>query len=138
MEQFTFWHRWLLVVSIVSALNGLVVCWWPDSPHLAPWNRAIETTVAGGAASADVRRFLLGPLGATMAGYFVLQTFLVAGPLRRGERWAWQALVAGLLTWFLADSARSLRVGAVFNIWMVNLPTLLLAGVPLIFLRGKR
>ncbi|MBK9169666.1 MAG: hypothetical protein IPM24_19710, partial [Bryobacterales bacterium] len=133
MKLFTFWRRWLLVASIGFALNGLAVCWWPDSPHLDVWNAAIRETF--GSEGEDVRRFLLGPLGGTMAGYFAMQTFIVWIPFRRRERWAWTAVISALLTWFVSDTLASLRAGAVFNIWMVNVPALIAAGIPLLATR---
>lgn len=79
--------------------------------------------------------FIRGPLGGTMAGYYVLQTAIVAVPLRRGERWAWWAVLAGVGVWFLADSAVSLAHGAVFNVLRVNLFALVVTVVPLLLLR---
>ncbi|MGI9173964.1 MAG: hypothetical protein ACR2GR_01415 [Rhodothermales bacterium] len=61
----------------------------------------------------------------------MLQAFIAAIPFRRGERWAWQAVLRGTLVWFVVDSAVSLWHGATFNVYLVNLVPVLVFGLPL-------
>ncbi len=42
------------------------------------------------------KSFLLGPLGATITGFYMLQVFVVWNAFRRRERWAWWRLPPGL------------------------------------------
>ncbi|MCA9194202.1 MAG: hypothetical protein KDB03_20675, partial [Planctomycetales bacterium] len=77
-------------------------------------------------------RYVVGLLGATDAAFFVLFAFIAKYPFYDGAKWAHLALSAGLLTWFILDSAFSISVGAGFNILCVNIPCLLLLGIPLI------
>lgn len=79
-----------------------------------------------------MKSFLFGPIGGTVSGYFVFQLFVVLFAFKREEKWAWYAIVSALLCWFIIDSMVSVAHGAYFNIYMINLPTLILNGIPLI------
>lgn len=79
-------------------------------------------------------RVLTAILGATDAGFFVLMYALVRHGFGR-DAWAHRAVVAGVATWGLVDSAASLWLGAGFNVVLVNIPALLMIGVPLWILR---
>jgi len=80
----------------------------------------------------NLRKFLFAPIGGTVAGYFLLQSFIVWGPFTRKEPWAWHAITGALLLWFVIDSSMSFYHGAIYNVWMINLWTLLLVGLPLV------
>lgn len=134
MQPFTFWDRWLLLASGAMVLVGLLLAFFPDGPLWAYHTEALAGALFGGVLpeeAAVVRRFLMGPLGGTIAGYFVLQAFIVLGPFRRREPWAWWAITGALVLWFVVDSSMSLLHGAAFNVWMVNVGTLVLVGLPL-------
>jgi hypothetical protein len=139
MMRFDFWRRWLLIASAVFALQGalwavlgsfdpfgyytrlLGTALW-DLPELPPdGQRAFE--------------FMMVPLGATTAGYFVLVHMLVRKAFPRREPWAYWTVVGALLTWFFVDSSFSLVHGAAFNVWLVNVPCVLVLGMPLAFIR---
>src|SRR5512133_3582798 len=57
--------------------------------------------------------FVFGVLGAVMLSWVVLMAFLSFIPLRRGEGWAFWALLAAALTWFAIDESFSLY----FRVW---------------------
>jgi hypothetical protein len=65
----------------------------------------------------------------------VLFGFVARHGLRRRERWAHISLSASLGTWFVLDSVASVMIGATFNVLHVNLPCLLVLGIPLLLLR---
>ncbi len=133
---FEFWYRWLLVVSVVFGLVGVLVALAPESFFFAHWNAALAEVFFAGevpAEAAHLKTFLLGPLGGTIAGSYVLQLAIVLGPFRKRERWAHVALTASLLAWFCIDSTVSLMHGAVFNVLLINLPALIGTGLPLVF-----
>ena len=77
-------------------------------------------------------------LGGTDAGFFVLLYFLVHHGVARGLAWAHRGAVAGIACWFVIDSTGSALLGAGFNVALVNLPALLVLGVPLYLLRPDR
>ena len=82
------------------------------------------------------KRFLLVPFGATDLGYFILMYFITRYPLANRERWAYRALVWAFLSWLIVDTAMSLIYGAYFNVLIVNLPCVVLLGLPLLLLRS--
>ncbi|MEM1055779.1 MAG: hypothetical protein AAGI52_09635 [Bacteroidota bacterium] len=134
MSEWVFrrWQKALVIASVLFALVGLLMALWPFGIVFAPWTGAIADTFFGGVWTTEAEayhRFAMGPLGATMTGYFVLQTVIAAIPFGKRERWAWHAMVWGLVTWFVIDSAVSLLHGAAFNVWMINVPCVLVFGV---------
>ena len=133
-----FWAGWLVLASAAFVPAGVAVAVWPDAWFLSPWTARVEAAFGATAEAAATRRFLAGPLGATIAGFYVLQTAVAAGPVRRGEPWGWWAIVAATAVWFLTDSTLSLTRGAAFNVWLVNLGPPLLFGPPLVALRPGR
>ncbi|WP_412068692.1 hypothetical protein [Rubrivirga sp. IMCC43871] len=130
-RAFQFWQRWLVAAGVFFVAFGGVVAVWPDAPFLAMWSAAVADRFYGGAEPAQAaafRRFVMGPLGGTIAGSYVLNTLVAAIPFARRERWA---LAGSLCVWFAVDSAVSVSHGAVFNVWMINAVPLLVFGVPL-------
>lgn len=126
---FTICQRWLVISSIGFALVGLLLALAPDSLPFTLWLERYGERFAP--ASPDQRHFFSGMLGGTILGFYVTAAFIAAIPFRRRERWAWWALVSGLVAWFVIDSAMSVSHDAVFNVLMVNCTTLVAHGVPL-------
>jgi hypothetical protein len=131
---FRFWYGWLLLASVLFAGLGLLLAALPDSLLLASWDRALAAAFYGGAVppeAALMKSFLFGPLGGTIAGFYVMQVFVVTCAFRRGQRWARSAIAAGTAAWFVVDSLASLAHGAWFNLYLVNLPAAAVIAVPL-------
>lgn len=65
-------------------------------------------------------RLVYGVLGSVIVGWMLTLATIVVGPLRRRERWAWTAVVAGVVVWFVLDTGLSLVLGfvghALFNV----------------------
>lgn len=59
----------------------------------------------------DYLRLTLSIVSAVTIGWCVLLAFVVAGPLRRGETWAANAVPVSVATWFVIDSGASILVG---------------------------
>ena len=135
-DPLPFWSRWLQVASAAFALQSAS---WIGLGTLDPfgvYDRALADALFGRdvltAGETRVFAFANVLLGATSAGFFVLLFFLARIPFRRGERWAFACIASGVLTWFVLDSAFSIRAGAAFNALYVNLPCLLVLAVPLV------
>lgn len=130
MDRFAFWTGYLRVVSALFALQG---AYWAATGTFAPGDlyearmaRALFGTPALPAEAERTFRFLLAPLGATSAGYFLLQLTLVHHGIARRQRWAWNAVAAAFAAWFVLDTGFCLARGAAFNVWLANLPALAL------------
>ncbi|MFP6654062.1 MAG: hypothetical protein VCB25_00440 [Myxococcota bacterium] len=71
----------------------------PSHPIAASSNsgsvRIDDQSFAGNidASALAMRAFLMGPLGATIAGSYLLQAFVVAIPFRVRQAWAWHAVL---------------------------------------------
>lgn len=131
------WWRWLLVVCVVGTVFGLVLVIVPGVFHSTlgriTYNSFFANHDAYTALSANelgYQDWLFGLLGAVMAGWLVMMGWVVAGPFRRGERWAWSAIVVSMAVWFVFDTGTSLVHGVVFNA-VFNLGFLLGFGIPL-------
>lgn len=134
-DRVRFWTNWL---QIASVFFGLKAVFWVFIGNFDPFGlytgllaRAFWETDALPPDAARTFAFMVVPLGATTAGYFILVFFIVRYVFPRRERWAWTAVTAALLTWFLLDSIFSWRHGAFFNIVLVNITCLLVMGAPL-------
>jgi hypothetical protein len=124
--------RALWLTCLVFAAVGLGVAVAGRTALFAPWRAAaavalfdrpaMPTTLEPFVALTDAI------LGGSIVGKWIAAAWLVRGPLAAGQRWAWWALVAGLLAWFLLDAGVSLALGAGFNVWMIDLAPLIVFG----------
>lgn len=137
--SFTFWQKWLYNTSILFACIGVVLAFFNDSIFFSLWNEYLQIWLGiEGEMPSNLLKFkdfILAPLGGTIAGSYILMAFIAKYPFRNREKWAWQAAVLSLLTWFVIDSSISFYHGAYFNIVLINLFTLVLQGLPLVFTR---
>jgi hypothetical protein len=131
--------RYLEYLCVLLAIQGLGWALLGSFDPFGIWDGLAATALYGTGdlprAALPLARLLLVLLGATDAGFFVLLFFLARHGIRARLTWAHRASVSGLGTWFVIDTAGSLYLGASFNVALVNLPALLLLGVPLWFLR---
>lgn len=134
-KAFAFWRGWLLVACAIFILQSLGWAAFGTFDPINLWSGQMAAALYDGDEPAEVatfRRFVLGPFGATVAGFFVLVFGLVYFAFPRREAWAYWTVVAAVLTWFLVDSAASIAHGAWFNVWIVNVPCLTALAIPLI------
>jgi len=135
MASFEFWRKWLLVVCGLIVLFGLAMAFLSWSPLFSVFNdmaNSVFWPVSGpDAGTQQLRLWYSGMLGGTMAGWGVTLWFIVNGPFRKKERWSRDAIVAGIIVWFIVDTLLSLYAKVYFNAGF-NTLVLVLAGVPLI------
>lgn len=124
--------RALGLVCALFAGVGLLVAIAGHTVVLEPWrNAAAVALLDRPALPARLEPFVAltnAILGGSIVGKWLAAAWLVQRPLADGRRWAWWALVVGLLAWFGLDSSLSLAMGAGFNVWMIDLAPLLLFG----------
>ena len=135
MPSFSFWTNWLLIVSILLAIQGvswiIIGSFDPLGIYDAKLARLLLDSDALPTDAKATFGYAVGLLGATDAAFFLLVAIIVRIPFSNRESWAHAALSISILTWFLLDSAFSISVGAWFNVFIVNIPCLLLTGIPL-------
>ncbi|MCE9575092.1 MAG: hypothetical protein K8W52_18215 [Deltaproteobacteria bacterium] len=111
------------------------------TPLFAWWRGAVAGELFGARDLPDDVARLAGLtdaiLGASIAGKWLAAWWLARVPLAARARWAWQASVAGLATWWLIDSSVSAAMGAPSNIILVNCAPLVIAGPLLLRLRRQ-
>lgn len=129
------WCHYLFVLSISFAIQGLS---WTLMGSFDPFGWydqfAAEVLYESTLIPQEVeafKSFIMVPFGATDAAYFVLMAFVIHFPLRQGERWAWTAIATATSLWFVWDTALSIWLGAWFNVWIVNVPCILMIGLGL-------
>ncbi len=134
------WWRWLLTVSLIGVLFGVVMVVAPGL--LKPlsrtaYNSFFATDRYSGLSAGDVafQNWLYGVLGATMAGWCLTAAFIAYLPFRAGQRWAWQALCIAVAVWFVLDTGTSWLHGVTINV-LFNIGVLIAFGVPLVTSRN--
>ncbi|MFC1834739.1 hypothetical protein ACFL2Q_08390 [Thermodesulfobacteriota bacterium] len=139
MVAFDFWRKWLMVVSVALVAFGVVLALFPRSPLLDyALNSRIDPVFWPDGnmpeSAAQFRAWLYGVLGATISGWGIVMAFIVHYPFRAQQWWAWNAMAAGITTWFLIDTALSAAHHVMFNV-LFNTVVFLLIAVPLIATR---
>lgn len=135
--SFSFWQKWLLVVSLYHIVFGLLLAFFSQSAFMDtalnryfdsifwPNNQLVAGTIQYKAWSSAV-------LGAVIVSWALLIAFITWYPFRSREKWAWHSIAFAVICWFVIDTACSLyydvAVNAVFNLF-----TLLLFALPLLF-----
>jgi len=119
MRGFTFWQRWLLVVSWIIVLFGLALALLNATPIFDLMNDRVNPVFWGDDAIPQATtlfmRWIYGVLGATVAGWGMFMVFITRFPFARRERWARDAIVFGLLLWYVVDTSITLYYKVAFN-----------------------
>ncbi len=135
-DSFLFWTRWLFIASLLLALQGVTWIIMGSFDPFGIYDGVLSRALLNADQMSDdtliIYQFMIGLLGATDAAFFVLFAFIAKYPFANQERWAHVALITGFLTWFILDTGLSFHLNAVFNIFYVNVPCLLLIGIPLV------
>lgn len=128
-HHFPFWVRYLKISSIIFAGFGV---FWAVAGTFDPFgiyeNAFADAFWNQEALPTDARqtfRFILGPFGATTAGYFILQYFIAANAFAKREPWAYYGIIGAFLFWLVLDSLISAYHSAYFNILFANIPSLI-------------
>jgi hypothetical protein len=137
MNRFIFWQRWLFITSILFALFGIVFAYFGDSAFLDTYNHALAQNFYGADQFPDVaepyRDFSYGPVGGCIFCCYALLAFIAWYPFRRKEKWAWWAICIAFTGWVIMDSSACIRHGFYFQIYAVNVVSILVKALPLAF-----
>jgi len=96
-KNFNFWVSYLKIISLFFAAMGVM---WAVVGSFDPFG-IYDSYFANAFWEVDTlpkdakiaTRFLLGPFGATSAGYFILQYFIAKYAFAKRELWAYQAII---------------------------------------------
>lgn len=123
-ERAARWLEWVCLGFV--ALGVLLPLAFPTAPF-ALYRSAVADAIGDPSVlDRDVARLVAGITGGSIAGKWMLHWAIVRFGVRARRRWAWNATLAGLVTWFFVDSISSLLGGAWANVVMINgMPPLL-------------
>ncbi|MEM1327170.1 MAG: hypothetical protein AAGI23_14510 [Bacteroidota bacterium] len=138
-RTFHFWQQWLTWANVMTIVVGLLAAFAGNSIFFELHNEYTKEVFFDGAAfSPEVLRlknWLFGIIGGTIVGFHLLMVMLSEYGVKRREKWAYQAMWFGLLSWFLIDSGISIYYEAIHNVLIINVVALVLIGLPLVMLR---
>ena len=137
-KHFSFWINYLKAISIIFAIVGVM---WAVIGSFDPFGiydeafaNAFWNTHELPDDAKQATRFLLGPFGATSAGYFILQYFIAKYAYAERKIWGYNAILIAFFFWFILDTSMCIYHKGYFNIFMANIPSLI-AMFPIIFTR---
>ncbi|MBI5960690.1 MAG: hypothetical protein HY866_18270 [Chloroflexi bacterium] len=141
MRDFDFWQRWLVSISLLIVVFGVMMAVLGGTAAFDIIDNQINTVywdVEGlDSDTEEFQQWVYGVMGATMAGWGVMMSLVARVPFQRKERWAWRATAYSVGLWFLIDSYVSLSTANYFNELAVNVPLLVLIVLPLWFTRHE-
>lgn len=137
--NFSFWQKWLVVVSLYHVVFGLLLTFFNQSPFMNvllnqyydpifwPDGQISEGT-------AQYKTWVSAVLGSVIASWGMLIAFIAYFPFKLREKWAWNGVAAAVVFWFIVDTSCSLFYDVSVNA-VVNLFTLMLFALPMLFTR---
>ncbi|MCU0336591.1 MAG: hypothetical protein MUF12_01910 [Sediminibacterium sp.] len=136
MNTFGFWQKWLTWANVITLLIGLLVAFVGNSSVFELHNTYTQKVFFQGTMlTNDILHFknwLFGIIGGTIVGFHVLMIAISENAFKKQEKWAYYSLWIGLLSWFFIDSSISIFYGAIHNVFIINIPALLIIGLPLV------
>jgi hypothetical protein len=134
-----FWYGWLKITAILVTIFGIKLALFNQTVLFNFINKPIERIFNFNPEVArlisPLQGWLVGVLGATMAGWGISMLFLIMYPLRKKEMWSWNAIMLSLVVWYLIDTTLSARSGVYLNV-VINTIFLIQFLAPLLFLRN--
>lgn len=138
MNNFNFWQKWLVVVSVFILLCGILITFSGFSGVYEIFNRmiapAFEDPLPSSEILAEYHKLIYAVLGATMAGWGVFMVFITQIPFQKQEKWAWNCMFLGSLLWYVLDTGFSWYHQVYANV-ALNTVLFVLLQLPLVFTR---
>ncbi len=124
-RRFHFWQQWLFYSSLLFAAAGLVLALLGNNPLFRPYHRMLaEIFFHQNVFPEETHRlytFVMGPMGATIAGSYILLAYIARYPFKRKEKWAREAIIAAFAVWFITDAIVSFYYGVLFQVLVLHL-----------------
>lgn len=135
-QSFQFWTRWLIIANIMTIGVGLLAAFAGNSFIWEIYNEGTRQVFFEGealpASSMALKNWLFGIIGGSIVGFHLLMIAIIKNSFANREKWAYNALWIGLLSWFCIDSSITIYYQAYHNLYLINLVALALIGFPLI------
>jgi hypothetical protein len=140
ITYFTFWYRWLIVVSFSLILAGIYTSFFKSTSLDAPFRLFIDSVFwkDGSTASGTTPfgAFVYSVWGAAIVMWGTQLFFILKFAFKKKEPWAWWAILISTLLWFLIAAGFSLYYGATLNA-LGDLVYMLLLVLPLFMTRRQ-
>ena len=138
MNRFSFWQRWLFIVSLVICGFGVMMAFGNGTALFKPINSQVDSVFwnvgDAGKGVKQFQRWIYGVLGSAMASWDMLLAFIAHYPFRKHDRWSWNCIALGILAWYFIDTPISVYFRVYFNA-LFNTILLALVILPLVFTR---
>lgn len=138
-KRFNFWQKWLTFANVVAVGVGLMVAFAGNSLFFDIHNdytkQVFFNTSEFNPEVLKMKNWLFGIIGGTIVGFHILMIMISENAFKKKERWGYQALWFGLLSWFCIDSSISIYYGALYNVVIINLVALISIALPLVMTR---
>jgi hypothetical protein len=131
-----FWRGWFNIWCLSIGVFGAVICGGAFEATSGPIRLLLSLLHGGGQAAFDpALRFSLGVMGAISIGWAVTLFLVIRAAigLEGRGRPLWNAVSAGMASWFVIDSTLSVATGFGLNV----ASNLLLAGAYVVALLGS-
>lgn len=136
MDHFKFWTKWLQVTCMIFVLFGAALALFSQTPlfNFLLNNQVNPVFFGVSAFTAEAQRFqqwsyaLLGS-GCVFAG--ILMFCIAKNAFAAKEKWAWRAVLAGIVGWYVIDSGSSVFFHVYFNV-LINTVFLTAMALPLL------
>lgn len=138
-QSFSFWQKWLTYANVMTVGVGLLVAFAGNSIFFDLHNEYTKDVFFNGndfePEILNLKNWLFGIIGGTIVGFHALMIMISENAFKKKEKWAYQAMWIGMISWFIIDSSISFYYGAIHNIVIINLVALVLIGLPLVMTR---
>jgi len=114
-----FWRSWFFIWCLSIGLFGVVLAGGDPPATDAPARLVLAMLQGPSPALFDAPlRFSLGVMGGVSIGWAVMLHFVVQQAIAQGPagRPLWNAITAGMISWFVIDSALSCATGFGLNV----------------------
>ena len=123
-----FWRNWFMIWCLSIGIFGAVLAGGALEATSGPVSLLLSVLSGQGPISFDsTLRFSLGVMGGVSIGWAVSLYFTIVAATELGDqgRPLWNAITAGMISWFVVDSTLSVATGFGLNV----LPNVALAGM---------
>lgn len=138
-STFKFWTQWLIIANIMTIIVGLLAAFAGNSIFFESYNTQTEAVFFEGqilsSETLALKNWLFGIIGGSIVGFHLLMIFIIKNAFAKREKWAYNALWIGLLSWFIIDSSITTHYKAYHNLYLINFVALILIGLPLVMTR---
>jgi uncharacterized BrkB/YihY/UPF0761 family membrane protein len=140
-KKFQFWQRILTFTNLIAVFVGIITAFAGNSFFLGLHNTLTKEVFFNNSEFTNdvlnLKNWLFGIIGGTIVGFHILMIMISENAFKKKEKWAYYAMWFGLLSWFIIDSGVSFYYGAFHNLWIINIPALIMISIPLIVTRKE-